>query len=1174
MLEKNIFIGGLDTDSDGRFIQPNDYRSLVNGRSNITGVIENIPSTEKIDFTLPSGTNKVIGSFSDVLNDVIIYFVWNSNTNHSILEYDSRLEAVTEIMQSPTLNFQIDKLINQANRVDNLLFWTDGYNAPREINISKAKAGFYGSSVTEQSISTIKYAPNCPPEAVYESSSTSSTNNLKDKLYQFKYKWIYVDNQESAWSAVSVVPIPNDEFVYYPFGTVPAGIDNNIKVTVNSGSFLVDRIQIAVRKISDSNAPGDFRMAEDLDKDELGIADDVFHEYTYTGENVEAPISVADSIRLFDFVPLTAETQEITDGNRLMYGGTKEGYDNVVTKISTEPLMVEIPAAPSTTITPSQLIVNAPSGVITNGVMTTGTFSLGSSPSEGDVVSANISIRIEGLYRGDIITYIVQAGDTYSDIIAALADAVQNSSSLNPEETTKNWRPYSSATVSYNLTAQFLNNVETGYGEPLINWYVDLIQAGGAGDFIVRTWSRYFDPINPTSYSGKHSAPGLNLVNRVAGTMNVTSPAKPTKSLKRGSGHDFGIIYYDDANRSSLIQRGDGVSLDVPYFSTSVENGITGMKLTVRHQPPEYAVKWQLAYGGRSSVGNFVQTEIQTVAAGSNGEFTGLIDRLNTYNNDIDGVVGYSFVKGDRLRVIKDTSDAYLDDFIDVEIVSYDSGTYTLTFKGHDSFVMTNALMVEIYSPRAEEDDSFFYEVGRCYPIRNAGTSTRAHGTNGDVNYTYNDRDQYWGVQDAELYLFDIGDVYFKERQFAVKTGTPRTRLIEDPNYSDFYTSSVWDKGRANLQDKNFSQKTNKARIFFSESLIQGSKINGLNTFYDVSFKDFDVSNGAIKRLYSEDSQLLVFQELKVGKSLINENLLYDSSGNPAGTVGQQNQVLSDMIYYAGEYGIGNNPESFIVFGNKKYFIDAERGAVLRLGLEGLTPISSAGRRIYFTDKFKELLKRSKDFNAYGGYDTKNDEYILSLEAQPAVYESVPDSKGGFAEILSEIKGETLAYSEGRKRWTHEYEFLPDFMSRSMIELFSFKDGEIYKHPLQSDSRNNFYGVQYDMRLTFVSNELPSEVKFYKGIITESSTAFSMTSAVNDRDQSTSLLTTDFELREGVYYAAMLRDENTPNVSNPILNGDEMRGHSLDVTLSDDSATAQTLFSVGVRFEPSMLANS
>ena len=81
-----------------------------------------------------------------------------------------------------------------------------------------------------------------------------------------------------------------------------------------------------------------------------------------------------------------------------------------------------------------------------------------------------------------------------------------------------------------------------------------------------------------------------------------------------------------------------------------------------------------------------------------------------------------------------------------------------------------------------------------------------------------------------------------------------------------------------------------------------------------------------------------MFQELKVGRVLVNESVV--SSQRGVEQILKSDEVLSDIIYYGGEFGIGTHPESFAVYGYNKYFVDPNQNTVMRLGPQGLEEIS------------------------------------------------------------------------------------------------------------------------------------------------------------------------------------------------------------------------------------------
>ena len=77
---------------------------------------------------------------------------------------------------------------------------------------------------------------------------------------------------------------------------------------------------------------------------------------------------------------------------------------------------------------------------------------------------------------------------------------------------------------------------------------------------------------------------------------------------------------------------------------------------------------------------------------------------------------------------------------------------------------------------------------------------------------------------------------------------------------------------------------------------------------------------------------------------------------------------------FIGEFGISKNQESFASEAYRAYFTDRQRGAVLRLSRDGLTPISDHGMKDWFRDNL-----RLGDIGIFGSYDDKKDEYNVTI---------------------------------------------------------------------------------------------------------------------------------------------------------------------------------------------------
>ena len=162
--------------------------------------------------------------------------------------------------------------------------------------------------------------------------------------------------------------------------------------------------------------------------------------------------------------------------------------------------------------------------------------------------------------------------------------------------------------------------------------------------------------------------------------------------------------------------------------------------------------------------------------------------------------------------------------------------------------------------------------------------------------------------------------------------------------------------------------------LTYSAVYNENTNVNGLNEFNlaTLNYKeDLDKSYGFIQKLYSKDTDLLVFQEDKVSRVLYGKDLLMNADGSS--NITSTESVLGQQIAYAGEYGISRNPESFAFDSNQVYFTDSKRGCVCRLSANGITEISMAG----MVNFFKESYKGSSNTKKLGAFDPYYDQYVL-----------------------------------------------------------------------------------------------------------------------------------------------------------------------------------------------------
>ena len=208
---------------------------------------------------------------------------------------------------------------------------------------------------------------------------------------------------------------------------------------------------------------------------------------------------------------------------------------------------------------------------------------------------------------------------------------------------------------------------------------------------------------------------------------------------------------------------------------------------------------------------------------------------------------------------------------------------------------------------------------------------------------------------------------------FSFGNGLESNRIKDDFN-EVFITNGV--KASTTIQE-TYKEEIRKSGLIYSGIYNSNSGINNLNQFIQAEkiTKDLNPTYGSIQKLFSRNSDLVAFCEDKVLKILANKDAVFNADGNTQLTANQN--VLGQTIPFVGEYGIAKNPESFASESYRAYFTDKQRGAVLRLSKDGLTPISKAGMHDWFRDNLSQY------YFLLGTYDAYKEDYNITLGQWP-----------------------------------------------------------------------------------------------------------------------------------------------------------------------------------------------
>ncbi len=289
---------------------------------------------------------------------------------------------------------------------------------------------------------------------------------------------------------------------------------------------------------------------------------------------------------------------------------------------------------------------------------------------------------------------------------------------------------------------------------------------------------------------------------------------------------------------------------------------------------------------------------------------------------------------------------------------------------------------------------------------------------------------------------------------------------VESNRIRDDFNQPIIDKGAkvSTVLEENYEKERRSSGLIYSGIYNTNSGVNNLNQFIQAEkiTKDLNPTYGSIQKLFQRRINLIAFCEDRVIKILSNKDALYNADGNINLTA--TNRVLGDANPFAGDYGISKNPESFAVDNYRAYFTDKQRGAVLRLSMDGITPISEYGMSDYFKDNLK------LNGTLIGSFDIKKGEYNLTM---PNIQK-------------------TVSFKESVNGWSSFKSFVPKQGISMSGDYYTVKNSLPYKHHVENYknetvSRNTFYDEYVSSSVSVLLNDMPSVVKMYKTLNYEGS---------------------------------------------------------------------------------------
>ena len=779
MIINTPFSGKLNLDDAEYRVSNNDYIDALNITKDAQGtgqdkVVSNILGNTLIPYTAPAGTNKVIGFYADKVRNRAYYFLWNSGGFNSIIYYDLNNQSITTLLKSKTDSNNIDILnFNPSYKVlsinifyrdieGDILFFNDGYNPPKSLNVRN----IYGSNWKLEYLIVAKAPPIMPPQVVYENDTTITINNLRNKLFQFCYRYVYDNNEKSVWSSKSIVPLPQQPSLSLTDNTA----SNNARISVNfsTGGPDVKAIEISFRETTNS-LTSDWYLIKSFDKESLVILDNDIYNFKFYNDAIYIQIDVIESNQLQDWVPQRANAGELANGNVLLYAGILEGYDR--TKMSL--------GVSQTTQESSFYYEQA-------GLLFFATVN-GNDSGRGTVMNIYLYGTGTNGVDGNVTTLNNAAGGYYINSFSSnLATNLSVSYTTSGATST-----YSVSTILNGISAAMVLKGYTQVGAIVGNKLTMSLASG----FVL------------TSTAFK-TIPALDSDNtRFANVWD--------------SGYQYAIQYFDAQGRTIGAQTSVGGTINTPQRDMSISsNGFPQIYLSIFNQPPLYAYYYQVLRSNNTTYNKRLCWISESAFAGitsgvNNTRFIYIgIANIQVYNEAISStqnVVSYNYTDGDRIKFIRrydvENNAIALPIQFDYEIVGTqasieynilgDNNTYTATgnflkirypnndigvdfdFPGTADWQHYEILLYN-YVTNASADQRFFYEFGKQYGIGNPGTDSRFHCglaklSNGGTVVSVTNGDLFYRLRNVPF-----GDQFeFRASpQFEIGTSTTRSETF------------------------------------------------------------------------------------------------------------------------------------------------------------------------------------------------------------------------------------------------------------------------------------------------------------------------------------------------------------------------------------------------------------
>jgi hypothetical protein len=1123
--DKKLFTGGTNQDDSLHLLDDAQYLRLMNGRVGVTQYgknyrVEGVPGTTSITQSVypPYGTNICIGSCVDIEGQRLLWFVYNTFSDHGIYAFDFATSATYAVLYDSQveggLNFNKNHRIDKNCKVNQgLLYWTDNYNEPKKINIDSGiklnypayvtDARAYTSLTDSYEIMLIRRPPAYAPSIEKLYNNTFINNFIANRSWKFSWQYIYFDGEDSVLGEYSVASMLN----LVELGE--ADLYNHIYCTLSLLEKIPQTARI-IRLIAKDELTNSANVIKTFDKliDEQPF---IAHNngttqlyFDYYGDVTGATIPSSISSKPFDSVPLLSTTMESAT-NRMFLANNLSGYDTPTTTSLAVSQTTAIAGANKRFFKSEssyQLGVafydkaRRKSGVITNSSNITTTPPKVFTPNSDfnvNPIIANYDFAVDNNFEFEV----VQLGD-----FTASGGAPGNGTSF-----------VATSSFTANMAVNIIGNVTA--------------LTPGFDVFRIRIFKNYTTVIAEQFID----TASMGLPYYFNSSLSLSN-----YSITTG---DVFEVQFISAGICELECLGGSPFTIAP--SSSAANNVETLDWTLSNanrlnEIPDWAHYYSILRTANLKTRYFIDSYSSTNKYASKNVTTGLYTYSDTWSATTTSAVavdstillqsglGYNYTEGD-ICVLVDTNDARYE----LPVIGQDGAYILLTSTYIVNSLLNIPFIYEIYTPYIKGENEPFYEVGNIYPITNGGTVNRQYSTlSGSL----------------------IGDVFVFQRQF----NSTVYYYVEAMSPNDlFYKNWFTDQGFPNFVIL-LGQNRNEHEIRYSNVFAAGTQSNGLSTFEALNFKTVPLGTGSIQKLQlaskttEQGVVMLSIGSFQTASCYLGEVQLVGSSSNSS--LVQDTAVIGTINVLKGMFGT-TAPETVVEYLGVIFWYDLNNGTIVQYSSNGLFPISSYKQEKLFKNYAKGYLAASEgnldNINGFHHIPTYVDPYHkeLGVTLPGLIYENYADTLPSYSSVpsyassiinrfdMSDGLAKTVTFNIQENKWISDYQFIAEQYDYFDNRMFGWKNGALYEFNTNSSLWNTWFGQQYPVRICWVLNKPLSGLKDMAEIVIEGSQApnFTVIYTTLPNTQITDLTSSDFTNQEGILYARILRDRLSPNTT-------------------------------------------